>query len=123
MRSRSWTRWASCALALTLSIPAFADAPRARKGVTECTSYEQADSGEDKVELTLHNSCTVPLSCSLSWRVVCAPNSAKRRSTHAGATKLALVEGQTASTLASASECGDDGWSIDNIQWSCKPDD
>jgi hypothetical protein len=131
MRSVSWTRWASCALALSLVTPALADKladkpadnPRPHKTLDDCTSFEQADKGADQVEMTLTNRCTLPVSCSISWRVVCAPQSRKRRSVHPTTSKLALVEGATQSTTASASQCGDDGWSIDHIDWSCKPDE
>ena len=121
MRSFSWTRWATCALALSLCVPALADGTR-RKSL-DCTTFDQNDQGDDRVEMTVHNHCTVPLTCSISWRLVCAPDSRKRRSVHSGASQLALVEGATKSTVASATTCGDDGWSIDNIEWSCKPDD
>jgi hypothetical protein len=123
MRARSATRWVTCALALSMYVPALADGTRTRKSLTDCASFDQTDKGEDRVELTIHNRCSAPLACSISWRVVCAPDSHKRRSVHPGASKLALVEGGTDSAVAAATECGDDGWSIDHIEWSCKPND
>lgn len=122
MRARFMARWVTCALVLATCIPALADVTH-HKSVSDCASFEQVDKGDDRVELSVHNRCTMPLKCSISWRVVCAPDSHKRRSVHPGTSKLALVEGTTDSAVASASECGDDAWSIDNIEWSCKADD
>jgi hypothetical protein len=120
----SWTRGATCALVVTtVSIFAsvtFADT-KTKKSLAACTSFDQADKGDDAVELTIHNSCTIPIDCSISWRVVCAPDSKKRRASHAKKATLALVDGTSQSTQATASMCGDDAWSIDSIQWSCEP--
>lgn len=120
MRSPSWTRWATCALALSICVPV-ALADRGGKSVSSCTTFAQEDKGDDKVQFTIGNTCTVPLDCSISWRVVCAPESKKRRASHAGAAKLALTNGTNQSAEASATVCGDDGWSIDSISWSCQP--
>lgn len=120
MRSATWTRWAICALTFSLCVPV-ALADRGAKSISSCTSFNQADKGDDKVEFTLQSSCTVPLDCSISWRVVCAPESKKRRAVHAGAAKLALLTGAAQTAEASAAMCGDAGWSIDSISWSCQP--
>jgi hypothetical protein len=119
MRTARWVRWATCALAVSICVPALAGGRS--KSLTECTAFDQADKGEDKVEFTIHNTCSIPVDCAISWRLVCAPDSRKRRSVHRGAAKLALDEGGMQSTQASASACGDDGWSIDTISWSCQP--
>jgi len=120
MRTATWTRWAACALALSICVPvAFAD--RDTKSISTCTSFNQQDKGDDKVEFTINNTCTIPVDCTISWRLVCAPESKKRRAAHAGAAKLALTNSSMQTAEASASVCGDDGWSLDNIQWSCQP--
>jgi hypothetical protein len=119
MRSIHWARWATCALAISICVPALAD--KGRKSLADCTAFDQANKGEDAVELTIKNTCKVPVDCALSWRVVCAPEAKKRRTVHAASTKLAVNEGATQSADASASICGDDGWTIDSIQWSCEP--
>ncbi|HWO26941.1 MAG TPA: hypothetical protein VNO30_49765 [Kofleriaceae bacterium] len=98
---------------------AFAD--RDTKSISTCTSFNQQDKGDDKVEFTINNTCTIPVDCTISWRLVCAPESKKRRAAHAGAAKLALTNSSMQTAEASASVCGDDGWSLDNIQWSCQP--
>jgi hypothetical protein len=117
-----------CALALVVSSSAFGQPKpavrkieRPAKSLADCTSFDQQDKGEAAVDLTIKNSCTIPVDCTVSWRVVCAPQSKKRRSEHPGSQKLALVEGTTSSAEASAATCGDDAWSIDSIEWSCLP--
>lgn len=120
MRSASWARGATCALAISMFVPA-ALADRAHRSLSDCTAFDQADKGEDKVEFTIHNTCSVPIDCTLSWRVVCAPDSKKRRSSHANNAKLAISDGTSQSTDASAAMCGDDAWAIDSVSWSCLP--
>ena len=119
MRSASWTRWATCALALSICIPAFAKT----RSVTDCAAFDQADKGEDAIEFTIKNSCSVPVACAISWRVVCAPKSSKRRAVHPGSVKLALVEGAKQQAEASAAVCGDTTWSIDEVSWRCEPNE
>jgi hypothetical protein len=120
MRSMDWARWATCALAITICVPALADRSRA-KSLADCTSFDQSNKGDAAVELTIHNTCAVPIDCKISWRVVCAPDSRKRRSVHPNETRLALNEGAAQSAEASATICGDDGWAIEAVEWSCQP--
>lgn len=119
MASHRSTRWVICALALAVMVPA-AVADRT-KSISDCTYFDQQDKDEDKVEFTIKNLCTVPVDCSMSWRVVCAPDSKKRRSAHPASAKFALESGAVSSKEASAGVCGDDGWAIDSIKWSCEP--
>jgi len=120
MRSHSWARWATCALAISICVPvALADG--SKKSISTCTAFDQNDKGDDKVEFTIKNSCTVPVDCAISWRVVCAPMSKKRRAVHPSSAKLALTNDATQSAEASATVCGDDSWTIDSIHWSCEP--
>ncbi len=120
MRSTSWTRWALCALAIMIAVPA-ATAGHAKKSLADCTAFDQQDKDEDTVAFTIHNTCTVPVDCSITWRVVCAPDSKKRRATHVKSAKLALADTGAGSTEASAAVCGDDAWAIDSVNWSCEP--
>lgn len=120
MRSRNRARWATLALATTLCVPALAERPRA-KSLADCTSFDQADKDDATVEFTIHNTCTIPIDCSISWRVVCAPDSHKRRAEHAESVKLTLDEGAANTADASAKPCGDDAWTIDQVEWSCAP--
>src|SRR5690606_37810234 len=48
MRAASWTRWATCALALSICVPV-ALADRGKKSISSCTSFDQEDKGEDRV--------------------------------------------------------------------------
>lgn len=117
---------------LLVSAPALADSSKkaANEGtrraaparsLSDCTSFEQQDKNDTTISLTIRNTCSVPLDCSVSWRVVCAPDSKKRRAVHLASQKLALVEGTSSSADASAAICGDDAWQIDSIEWSCQP--
>jgi hypothetical protein len=101
-------------------VPA-ATAKNSRKSLAECTAFDQQDKDEETVSFTINNSCTVPVDCSITWRVVCAPDSKKRRSTHAKSTKLSLADMGAGSAEASAAVCGDDAWTIDSVNWSCEP--
>jgi hypothetical protein len=119
LRPMKRARWATCVLALTICVPAVAKV-RA-KSLADCTAFDQQEKGEDAVEFTIRNACTIPVDCQIEWRVVCAPSSKKRRSVHASTSKLALALGTTHTAEASASVCGDDAWTIDSVNWSCEP--
>jgi hypothetical protein len=117
MRATRWARRATCALAISICAPAFAD--RANRSISSCTSFHQSDAGDAKVVFTIRNTCSIPVDCSLAWRVVCAPDSKKRRAVHPNQVKLALPTGSSQSAEASAVQCGDAGWMIDSVLWSC----
>lgn len=119
MRSTRWARWATCAVALAICIPALAET--ARKSVSECTSFQQTEKGEDKIDLSVHNSCKMQLDCTIKWRVTCAPDAKKHRSVHEKTQVFKLVEGGEQSAEASAAVCGDDSFAIDHIEWGCEP--
>jgi len=125
-------RTALVCLLIASSLPVFAEPSKKAAGegghraaparsLSDCTVFDQQDKGDAAVSLTIHNSCTIPVDCTVSWRVVCAPDSKKRRAEHPGSQKLALVEGTASSAEASAAICGDDAFSIDSIEWSCQP--
>jgi hypothetical protein len=121
MRTIHGARWALCALASSICIPALAD--RAPRSLARCLSFEQSDGADDKVGFTIRNACAVPVDCSVSWRLVCAPASSARRSAHPGAASLAIGDGASQSTEASAARCGRDAWVIDSVRWSCRVHD
>lgn len=120
MRSTRWARWATCALAISICVPAFAKTG-VSKSLSDCTSFQQTEKGEDALELSVHNSCKVPIDCSIKWRVVCAPDAPKRRAVHNKALKFTLTEGTGKSEQATAAVCGDDAFAIDQITWGCEP--
>ena len=114
-----FVKWALCALALSVCIPASAGKKK-MKSLADCTSFSQRGKGDDAMALEIHNSCKVPVDCTVSWRVVCAPDS-KRRAVHNKATAFTLTEGGEQTTEASASMCGDEAWNIESVQWGCEP--
>lgn len=116
----TWARWATCALAITIGMPAVAGS-HVKKSLADCTTFTQTEKGEDAFDLEVHNSCKAQLDCSISWKVVCAPQSTKRRAVHAKISKFTLTEGTGQSTEASAAICGDEAWTIESVTWGCEP--
>lgn len=121
-------RWVLCTLALTLAVSsASADNKKkktkvkARDSVAACTSFDQLDREDDSVDLVIGSTCSMPVSCSVSWTLVCAPSTKKTRKTQHGEA-FSLATDQTQSTNASAGTCGNDGWVIDDVVWSCNPE-
>ena len=119
MRALCSARWVTCALAISISLPAAAD--HRGKSVAECTAFDQAEKGDDALGFTIKNSCTIPVDCSISWQVVCAADSKKRRSVHPSTATFTLTAGATSSAEAKAAVCGDDGWTISGVSWACAP--
>jgi hypothetical protein len=113
-------RWATCALAILIAVPAFAG-KRVTRSLSDCTSFTQSEKGDDAFELAVHNSCKAQVDCSISWKVVCAPQSQKRRAVHAKSSKFTLTEGTGQSAEASATVCGDEAWTIESVVWGCEP--
>lgn len=136
MRSIRRARWASLALALSIALPAqlaaadqktggssgTAAKKKERRSISECTSFDQRDrEEEDGVDFMVTNSCSVPVACSMRWTVTCAPESKKRRSRKSDSHAFSLDASNGITLTASTARCGDDGWSIDDISWSCAP--
>ena len=124
MRSRNRARWASCALALvSLTAPAVADKSvhKSKGSIAECASFDQKDSGDTSVDFTVTNSCTIKVECSVTWSLTCAPDSPKHRSRKQQGASFNLETTEAKTTTASADSCGDAGWSIDDVNWSCAP--
>jgi hypothetical protein len=118
MRALRSARWVCFALAL-VSLSASAD--EHKKSVGDCAAFDQVSKGDDEMAFTIKNACSMPLDCTIEWRVVCAPASKKRRAVHPTSAKLALVDGTSQTREASAAVCGDDDWTIDSVGWSCEP--
>jgi hypothetical protein len=123
MRTTARARWATLALALTLALPTqLAAADGKKKSVDECTSFDQQDRDDDDgVDFTIHNSCSMPVACSIRWTLTCAPESKKRRSRKTDSHAFQLDAANGITLAASTAKCGDDGWSIDDISWACAP--
>ena len=124
MRSMTGARWATCALAAMIAVPFVAasdSSAGSKKSLDDCTSFEQVETSEEAMDLTIKSTCSIPIDCSVSWRVVCAPDSKKRRSTHRGAAKMQFPTVDTKAAQASDADGGDDPWVLDTINWSCEP--
>jgi hypothetical protein len=119
MRIPMWARWATCALAASILVPVAAAS--GRRSLDHCTSFTQVDESEEVSALTVSSTCSIPIDCSVSWRVVCAPDSKKRRAVHRGSVVFAFPTTDTKTARASAEICGDDSFVIDSVQWSCQP--
>ncbi len=113
---------ALCALAVSSisAIPSIAAADGVRKrSLARCTSFDQREQ-ESALELSIKNSCTMPIDCTLSWELVCAPESKKRRKITPSQTAFTLSSEAVQATSASAEACGDDSWIIKNVLWRCE---
>lgn len=127
MRSPTRARWLICAIALCSMSPSVLADGKAKKkkkekrNVDDCTSFAQLDrEDEDGVDLSIHSTCDVKLSCGIKWTLVCNPESRKaKKSREAVAFQLEYdtSDGATASTAS----CGLHGWEITDITWSCEP--
>lgn len=117
--SRPWSRVALIALASCLFVPV-ALAER-HKSLSDCTSFEQNDKGDTSVEMTIHNSCSIQVDCTVQWRVVCSPDAKTKKSVHPASSKLSITEGTSSTAEASAAVCGDAAFAIDSVEWVCTP--
>jgi hypothetical protein len=111
---------AHAALTSSWSTSAAADAPK-RRSIANCTSFDQHAKSELSLELTVQNKCTMPIDCTVSWRLVCAPGSKKRRKVTPSSISFTLATETAQSTEANATECGDDSWEIQAVSWRCQP--
>lgn len=129
MRSLLVRSFATLALLAVVAGPAFAgkkttkDAKASKKrSLAECTSFGQQDrEAEDGVDLAVTNSCSVAVTCSVSWTLTCAPESKKRRSSKADSHVFSLDSAAALTVSATTERCGDAGWALTDIQWSCAP--
>lgn len=130
MRSIGWASGPRCisllaalaGITFCLAAPAgSADAQKkveAKRDVSRCVAYQQKqrDSG---LELNLDSSCEMDLQCSISWVLSCE-GSADRNE----ASAFELMAGTAYGVSASAGACGERGWAIKRVRWSCRaPDD
>lgn len=122
-------RWVGSALALCslfVSVTAGADkdaapAKKPHASIADCATFVQKDATETTVEFTVDNSCTVAVECTVTWSVTCAPDSRKKRSKKFEGASFKLGTAEIKTTTADAARCGDDGWAIDDVSWSCAP--
>lgn len=125
-RPTSLGRRALVCLALAMMISPAAAQSKKKKvkkktPVSVCAHFDQVDKEDDGVDLVVANRCDIKLACSVSWTLTCAPETAKvSRSQHAAAFELEV--GSDQSTVASPAVCGNDGWVLDDVTWSCRPE-
>lgn len=117
---KAWARWGTCALTASIIVPALAVAG-GRRSLDHCTSFTQVDESDVVSTLTVQSTCSMPIDCTVSWRVVCAPDSKKRRAVHRKTVAFTFATGDAKTARASAEICGDDSFVIDSVQWSCQP--
>jgi hypothetical protein len=119
MSRSNFASWATCALVVSLCVPAaFADRS---KSLADCATFDQTTKNEDIETFTVKNACQIPIDCTLAWKVVCAPESKKRRAAHPGSSKFTLADGASQTAEASVAVCGNDAWAIEGVEWACLP--
>ena len=121
-----WIWIASMTLAFTASnvgaAPRTAAKGKKSRSLAACTSLDQKDlDDESGVSLTVKNECDVAVQCSMSWQLVCAPDSKSRRHTSKEQSAFRVESSTDQSRTASAGSCGSDAWAIADINWICQP--
>ncbi len=111
---------ALCALAATSSLATADTAVAKQRSLARCTSYEQREKNDASLEISIKNSCSMPIDCKISWQLVCAPESKKRRKVLPESLTFTISTDATQSTAASATACGDDSWLIQGVSWRCE---
>jgi hypothetical protein len=117
MRARTKAAWAGSALAVALFAVTSASAEPKQVNVSECVKYSQHQD-DGGMDFGLKSSCAADLECSISWMLRCDGDAADQKRQEARA--FMLPSGQTGSAYASADACGEKGWSITRVRWSCK---
>jgi hypothetical protein len=97
-----------------LSAPSEFAAASPRVDVGECVDYTESDD-ESSFSAQLHSRCERPLRCELRWTLTCGGE----RTPRPGEDAYRLKPGDTHVTRVSATGCGDEGWSVDALTWSC----
>jgi hypothetical protein len=82
---------------------------------SDCAEYSQ-EKVDDGLRFELRNTCSYPLTCSLSWEVRCEGG---RGSPGTRSNQLELAPNGTGSAAANASACAPYGWSVSAVRWHC----
>lgn len=90
----------------------------AKARLSRCVKYSQ-EIGEADMTLVLKNRCKQALECTMTWALQCHKEDDATETTERGET-FDIARGQDHTVIASASLCGDDGWSIQDVRWSCR---
>jgi len=86
------------------------------ESVNACMKYRQQKLVEDGgLRMELRNCCHGPVKCAIAWQVRCAGGKPDARSTD-----LEIAAGGTESAFGYGTECGNQGWQIMGVRWSCE---
>ena len=89
------------------------------EAVNACMKYREQKLVEDGgLRMELRNCCHGPVKCSVSWQVRCG----RRGPSDPRSADLQIAAGATASAYGYGTECGDEGWQIFGVRWSCETD-
>ena len=119
MRKAPLAAWLACVIALgaTLASPHVAAQKKSTKrvrAISACVKYDRSQA-DDGLTLSLDNTCNLDVECSMKWTLRCDEGPR-----HAGSTTLEIARGTESTAFASADQCGEDGWRITGIKWSCR---
>jgi hypothetical protein len=84
-----------------------------------CVGFEKSD--DDKaIVFEAKNSCDQKLSCQLSWVLSCEDSEGNVTTRTRKSARFSLSESGAHTLSLSAAACKQ-GWSIDDVAWSCSP--
>jgi hypothetical protein len=85
--------------------------------VNACMKYRQQKLVEDGgLRMELRNCCHGPVKCAISWEVRCD----RASKGDAKSADLEIAAGTTESAYGYGNECGNDGWRISSVRWTCE---
>jgi len=87
------------------------------ESVMACMKYRQQKLVEDGgLRMELRNCCHGPVKCAVTWQVRCQHGGAA----DAKSADLEIAAGATESAFGYGTECGNDGWQITGVRWTCE---
>lgn len=118
MRKAPNAGWIACVVALGTMLVASAvsaqNKSRKVRAISSCVKYDRTQA-DDGLNLNLDNTCDIDVECTMSWTLRCDAGGK-----HPASDTLDITSGQMSTAFASADACGDDGWRISGVKWSCK---
>ena len=88
-----------------------------QRAIRRCVQYRQ-EQYDDGLKIRLKNQCELDIECTISWSVRCDQDGPETQRSKAEV--LMIDRGMTDGAYASAAACGDDGWRISRVRWSCR---
>lgn len=118
MRKAPFAVWLACVVAMVTTLSSSHVAaqrkPKKTRAISSCVNYDRTQA-DDGLTLSLDNTCNLDVECTLSWTLSCDAGGK-----HPGSETLGIGAGTESTAFASADECGDDGWRISGVKWSCQ---